>query len=244
MTLGRVALMLLAVAGCDALHRDPWEIEPDVRVLLEVVRDGVPVAEVPVGEGGLSLFHRIDVFRAREYTTRGHETHRECVPRSTGNGPVEPAPHCTSLTTGADGGNLTAADLAAGAQAFLSAKQAVLHTLHSSPPLSAAQRPMDPTGPLTVEGSVSSLDRYWAKYWAHCRGCLGLVWIEASDPAGRYCTRPLSPAVGDGDFRVQVDLVRDRVAASAIEQEKDQPLCGDASWFQALWRDNQELNFR
>jgi hypothetical protein len=199
-----------------------------------------------LGQGGLRLFHRTDVFRAREYTTRGHETHRECVPRSTGSGPTSGAAHCEDLSTGVDGRPLTAAELAAGVEPFLAAKQAVLHALHTSPAMAPVLYDVDPERilPLEAESTFDGLERYWAKYWAQCRGCLGLVWIEATYQGSHYCTRPAAPAVADGTFRVMLDLVSDRVPSSAIERERDGPLCGDRSWFQALWRGDNAVNFR
>jgi hypothetical protein len=248
--------VVLALVGCDAIDdlRDhPWKTESDVRALVEVVRDGqrIPPEQIALGPDGLRMLHRTDVFRAREYSVRGHETHRQCVSRSQGSDKVDEIVHCDSLSVGNSGHKLTATDLAGGAIPFLSAKQAVLHVLHRSSPMAPVVYEVDPTLrtlPVIAESTFDGLDRYWAKYWAHCKGCLGLVWIEVTYQGSRYCTRPLSPAVEGQSFRVQVDLNADRIQASPIEQQMDVPPCGDRSYFQALWLDDDrtanQINFR
>ena len=209
-----------------------------------MVRDGqrVPPEEIVLEQNGLRLLHRTDVFRAREYTVRGHETHRQCVSRSQGSDKVDETVHCDSLSVGNSGKKLTAADLAGGAIPFLTDKQAVLHVLHRSPPMAPVVYEVDPelrALPVIAESTFDGLDRYWAKYWAHCKGCLGLVWIEVTYQGSRCCTRPLSPAVEGQNFRVQVDLNTDRILGSPIEQQMDVPPCGDRSYFQALWLDDK-----
>ena len=99
-------------AGRSTTSRDDlWKTEMDVSVLVEVVCDGpagATAGDRPL-QNGLCLLHRMDVFRAPEYTVRGaHQTHRECVSWPQGKRKVDEVVHRDSLSVGNSGKKLTA----------------------------------------------------------------------------------------------------------------------------------------
>lgn len=234
---------------------------------LQLTRGGarVPLTALPAGGQGLRLVHRVDVFRPRDFTPRGHEITRECLPVQANDEPAPPPAFCSDLSLNADGGLINADDLRpatspdggaptgdgsvdGGAPAddeppvltLLVQRGAVLEVTNGSQPRVPEISDDDPSTPLTAKVTFTADDRYWAKYWAKCRGCLGLVWIEAQLDGKSWCPTPTRGSADEpSDVSLTLDFDEPPAAGPAPGASgPDAVPCGDRSWFQAIYRDN------
>jgi len=248
--LSSVAVLAFAAVSL-ACAPNPWDEEKPFTVHVQL--DGSPTqgagGDLTAGPAGLRFVHRVDVFRPLDFQPRNPEIADGCLRADVDNQPSLPVTPCRDLRKTDGGAFLSADDLRPAATgdgtsqppvvALLTARGAVLEVANASnAELPVIEGAPDLGQPLTVHVRFSGQERYWAKYWSKCRGCLGLVWVEARWLGQSWCTTPMPDVVSPPDaMALSVDLTRppaDDVPLGASGPGASR--CGAPSWFEAIYR--------
>jgi hypothetical protein len=242
---GAFTAMLAAAVFMAACEPDPWRTEPPLTVILDLQRGGVAVDPNDLrlaGSEGLRIVHRIDVFRPRDHFPQNHRRTHDCIPLETGNGGgTAPRAGCETLVEGPTGKTVTAAELQGGARAWIEQRGGVLEIVHRSAPQMPMLYDVTPSASVIAQVTFSGADRYWAKYWAACPGCLGFVSMEVRLGQDVWCPVPVNLAgIPAQTQQLTLSLDLDNPAArrdGATTSTSDGVLCGEPSWFEAFHRE-------
>jgi hypothetical protein len=236
------ALLGLIVGAQASCSDSPWDEEPPFRLVAEMRRGGLPIASADLSTVAIRFVLRADVFRPLDFTPRGHRQAEDCRRDRVDDQTAPPPSSCEDLTRDPAGRPLDVA-LAAGPTAYLQRLGGVLEVMQQSDPRAPLLFDDVAVATALAETTFTGHDRYWNKYWSICKGCLGLVWVEAlvqtepGLPSRRICTKAIAPAPADTkSVRIGLDL-DDSTMAETPSPAQDSPPCGERSWFEGIHYD-------